>query len=93
MYCHLCYVFHIILLLRGRICSIWLSTFRKDWSEEWPQAYLEKLLKDNPIINKVRKVVLDFRRLMKEKEGDKLAVWCDEVINVCGGVIEPPSAE
>ena len=61
--------------------SIWLSTFRKDWSEEWPQAYLEKLLKDNPIINKVRKVILDFRRLMKEKEGDKLAAWCDEVIN------------
>lgn len=53
--------------------SIWLSTFRKDWSEEWPQTYLEKILKDNPIINKVRKVVLDFRRLMKEKEGDKLA--------------------
>ena len=61
--------------------SIWLSTFRKDWSEEWPQAYLEKLLKDNPIINKVRRVVLDFRRLMKDKEGDKLAAWCDEVIN------------
>lgn len=61
--------------------SIWLSTFRKDWSAEWPQAYLEKLLKDSPIINKVRKVVLDFRQLMKEKEGDKLAAWCDEVIN------------
>ncbi|MER0438258.1 hypothetical protein [Emticicia sp. W12TSBA100-4] len=43
--------------------SIWLSTFRKDGSEEWPQTYLEKLLKDNPIINKVRKFVLDFRRL------------------------------
>jgi len=27
--------------------SIWLSTFRKDWSEEWPQTYLEKLLKDS----------------------------------------------
>jgi len=36
---------------------------------------------DNPIINKVRKVVLHFRRLMKEKEGDKLAEWCDKVIN------------
>lgn len=61
--------------------SIWLSTFRKDWSGEWPQTYLEKLLEDNPIINKVRKVVLDFRRLMKEKDGDKLAAWCDEIIN------------
>ena len=54
---------------------------RKDWSEEWPQTYLEKLLKGKPIINKARKVVLDFRRLMKDKEGDKLAAWCDEVIN------------
>ena len=33
--------------------SIWLSTFRKDWSEELPRAYLEKLLEDNPIIKKV----------------------------------------
>ena len=30
--------------------SIWLSTFRKDWSEELPRAYLAKLLEDNPII-------------------------------------------
>jgi transposase len=61
--------------------SIWLSTFRKDWSEECPKAYLAKLLEDNPIINKVRNTVLNFRRLMKEKEGDKLKGWCDDVIN------------
>ena len=61
--------------------SIWLSTFRKDWSEELPGAYLAKLLEDNPIIKKVRNTVLNFRRLMKEKEGDKLAAWCNEVIN------------
>ena len=61
--------------------SIWLSTFRKDWSEELPRAYLAKLLEDNPIIKKVRNTVLNFRRLMKEKEGDKLAAWCNEVIN------------
>ena len=61
--------------------SIWLSTFRKDWSEELPRAYLAKLLEDNPIIKKVRGTVLNFRRLMKEKEGDKLAAWCNEVIN------------
>ena len=61
--------------------SIWLSTFRKDWSEELPRAYLAKLLEDNPIIKKVRNTVLNFRRLMKEKEGDKLATWCNEVIN------------
>ena len=61
--------------------SIWLSTFRKDWSEELPRAYLAKLLEDNPIIKKVRNTVLNFRRLMKEKEGDKLAAWCHEVIN------------
>jgi transposase len=61
--------------------SIWLSTFRKDWSEELPRAYLAKLLEDNPIIKKVRNTVLNFRRLMKEKEGDKLKGWCDDVIN------------
>ena len=48
--------------------SIWLSTFRKDWSEELPRVYLAKLLEDNPIIKKVRNTVLNFRRLMKEKE-------------------------
>ncbi len=61
--------------------SIWLSTFRKDWSKECPKAYLEKLLEGNPIIKKVRNTVLNFRRLMKEKEGDKLKGWCDDVIN------------
>ena len=61
--------------------SIWLSIFRKDWSEECPKAYLEKLIEDNPIIKKVRNTVLNFRRLMKEKEGDKLKGWCDDVIN------------
>jgi transposase len=61
--------------------SIWLSIFRKDWSEECPKAYLEKLLEDNPIIKKVRNTVLNFRRLMKDKEGDKLKGWCDDVIN------------
>ncbi|MBC7410180.1 MAG: hypothetical protein H7339_17495 [Arcicella sp.] len=35
----------------------------------------------NPIIKKVRDTVLNFRRLMKEKEGDKLAAWCNELIN------------
>jgi transposase len=61
--------------------SIWLSIFRKDWTEECPKAYLEKLLEDNPIIKKVRNTVLNFRRLMKEKQGDKLKGWCDDVIN------------
>jgi transposase len=61
--------------------SIWLSIFRKDWSEECPKAYLEKLLEDNPIIKKVRNTVLNFRRLMKEKQGDKLKGWCDDVVN------------
>jgi hypothetical protein len=46
-----------------------------------PRAYLAKLLEDNPVIKKVRGTVLNFRRLMKEKEGDKLAAWCNEVIN------------
>ena len=61
--------------------SIWLSTFRKDWSGELPKAYLAKLLEDNHIIKKVRNTVLNFRRLMKEKEGDKLAAWFNEVVN------------
>ena len=58
-----------------------VSTFRKDLSEELPKAYLTKLLEDNPIIKKVRNTIINFRRLMKEKEGDKLTAWCNEVIN------------
>jgi hypothetical protein len=46
--------------------SIWLSTFRKDWTKALLKVYLEKLLVDNPIIKNVRNVVLDFRRLKKE---------------------------
>jgi hypothetical protein len=45
--------------------SIWLSIFRKDWSDECPKAYLEKLLEDIPIIKKVLNTVLNFKRLMK----------------------------
>ena len=67
--------------IQSKQLSIWLSIFRKDWSEECPKAYLEKLLEDNPIIKKVRNTVLNFRRLMKEKQGDKLKGWCDDVIN------------
>ncbi len=40
---------------------------------------MEKLIESNPIINNVKNVVLDFKRLMKEKEGDKLAVWCESI--------------
>ena len=42
---------------------------------------MEKLLEDNPIIKKVRNTVINFRRLIKEKQGDKLKGWCDDVIN------------
>jgi transposase len=61
--------------------SIWLGTFREDWSEALPKVYLEKLLEDNPIIKNVRNVVLNFKRLMKDKEGDKLVEWCGNIIN------------
>ena len=51
------------------------------WPNKGLATYLAKLLEDNPNIKKVRNTVLNFRRLMKEKEGDKLATWCNEVIN------------
>ena len=55
--------------------------FQKDWSEEYQKVYLEKLLEDNLIIKSVRNAVLNFRRLIKENEGDKLKGWCEELIN------------
>ena len=56
--------------------SIWLGTFRKDWSDELPKAYLAKLIDDNPIIRKLRNAVLHFKRFMKDKTGEKLVPWC-----------------
>ena len=50
--------------------SIWLGTYRKDWSDELPKAYLAKLIDDNPIIRKVRNAVLSFKRFMKDKTGE-----------------------
>ena len=50
--------------------SIWLGTFRKDWSGDLPKVYLTKLINDNPIIRKVRNAVLNFKRFMKDKTGE-----------------------
>jgi len=61
--------------------SIWLGTFRKDWSDELPKAYLAKLIDDNPIIRKVRNAVLNFKRFMKDKTGEKLVPWCKNIID------------
>ena len=50
--------------------SIWLETYRKDWSDELLKAYLAKLIDHNPIIRKVRNAVLNFKRFMKDKTGE-----------------------
>ena len=60
--------------------SIWLGTFRKDWSDDLPKVYLAKLINDNPIIRKVRNAVLNFKRFMKDKTGEKLVPWCKNII-------------
>ena len=61
--------------------SIWLGTYRKDWSDELPKAYLAKLIDDNPIIRKVRNAVLNFKRFMKDKTGEKLVPWRKNIID------------
>ena len=61
--------------------SIWLGTFRKDWSDDLPKAYLAKLINDNPLIRKVRNAVLNFKRFMKDKTGEKLVPWCKNIID------------
>lgn len=61
--------------------SIWLGTFRKDWSDEVPKAYLTKLIDSNPVIKKVRIAVLNFKRFIKDKTGEKLMPWCKNIID------------
>jgi hypothetical protein len=58
-----------------------LGTFRKDWSDDLPKEYLAKLINDNPIIRKVRNAVLNFKRFMKDKTGEKLIPWCKTIID------------
>ncbi|MEA5461114.1 transposase [Arcicella sp. LKC2W] len=61
--------------------SIWLGSVRKDWTDEVPKAYLTRLIDANPVIRKVRNAVLNFRRFMKDKTGEKLMPWCRNIIN------------
>lgn len=61
--------------------SIWLGTFRKDWTDEVPKKYLAKLIDGNPIIKKVRNAVLNFKRFMKDKTGEKLMPRCKKIID------------
>jgi len=61
--------------------SIWLGIFRKDWSDDLPKVYLAKLINDNPIIRKVRNAVLNFKRFMRDKTGEKLVPWCKNIID------------
>ncbi len=65
--------------------SIWLGIHQKDWTKDLPIDFLKKLLEDSPIINKVRLIIFgrrsaEFKRLMKEKEGDKLQDWCNTAV-------------
>lgn len=61
--------------------SIWLGTFRKDWTDDVPKEYLTKLIDGNSSIRKVRNAVLNFRRFMKDKTGEKLMPWCKNILD------------
>lgn len=58
--------------------SIWLGIHQEDWSGNIPIDFLKQLLEDAPIIKKVRHLVFEFKRLMKDKQGDKLQEWCNK---------------
>jgi len=65
----------------SKLLSIWLGIFPKDWIDEAPKEYLVKLIGDNPIIKKARNAVLNFKRFMKDKTGEKLIPWCKNIID------------
>ena len=50
--------------------SIWLGMYQNDWEDYMPIEFLRKLLEENPLIKVVREIALEFRQLMKAKQGD-----------------------
>ena len=61
--------------------SIWLGMYQNDWEDYMPIEFLRKLLEENPLIKAVREIGLEFRQLMKTKQGDQLSVWCNKALD------------
>ena len=61
--------------------SIWLGMYQNDWEDYMPIEFLKKLLEENPLIKAVREISLEFRQLMKTKQGDQLSVWCNKALD------------
>ncbi|MDF7819376.1 transposase [Runella sp. MFBS21] len=62
--------------------SIWLGMYQNDWEEYMPIEFLRKLLEENPLIKAVREMALEFRQLMKMKQGDQLQTWCNNALDL-----------
>ena len=61
--------------------SIWLGMYQNDWEDYMPIEFLKKLLEENPLIKAVREISLEFRQLMKTKQGDQLQDWCNKALD------------
>ncbi len=61
--------------------SIWLGMYQSDWEDYMPIEFLRKLLEENPLIKAVREIALEFRQLMKAKQGDQLQTWCNKALD------------
>ncbi|MCP1386235.1 ISL3 family transposase [Runella salmonicolor] len=61
--------------------SIWLGMYQSDWQDYMPIEFLRKLLEENPLIKVVREIALEFRQLMKAKQGDQLRDWCNKALD------------
>jgi transposase len=55
--------------------------YQNDWEDYMPIEFLRKLLEENPLIKAVREIGLEFRQLMKTKQGDQLSVWCNKALD------------
>jgi transposase len=58
--------------------SIWLGMYQSEWKEYMPIEFLKKLLEENLLIKTVRDITLEFKQLMKAKQGDQLQDWCNK---------------
>ncbi|MEI7583321.1 hypothetical protein [Runella sp.] len=58
--------------------SIWLGMYQSEWKEYMPIEFLKKLLEENLLIKTARDITLEFKQLMKAKQGDQLQDWCNK---------------
>jgi len=60
--------------------SIWLGMYQSEWKEYMPIEFLKKLLEENLLIKTARDITLEFKQLMKAKQGDQLKGWCSQAL-------------